>query len=122
MAQKILFAIALILLAAGCNTSHAQDQGTRKYTKADFINVEGNGLNEKIERAFKQFKTSKQGDSLWIAYHFPAREGSSYGPFTGMIYYDDGIRLERKDDPASAAVFLLADASGSQALVTRIKT
>ena len=123
MKQKLLFAIVVIALVTGCSASLAQDSKQAKsYTKADFINIDGGSLNDRIERAFKQFKGSNQGDSCWIAYHFPARAGSSYGPFTGMVYYDDGIRLERKDNAADAAVFLLADAGGSQAKVTRIKT
>ena len=120
MKRRILIAIVLVALVTGCSASLAQDSKQAKsYTKADFINIDGGSLNDRIERAVKQFKSSNQGDSCWIAYHFPAREGSSFGPFSGMIYYDDGIRLERKDSPADAAVFLLADAGGK---LTRIKT
>jgi HEAT repeats len=99
-----------------------QQQTKRTYTRADFINVDGGSLNERVERAFKQFKNSGQGETLWIAYHFPAREGVSFGPFTGMIYYDNGIRLERRDDPAQAAVFILTDATGSQPKFKSIRT
>jgi hypothetical protein len=89
-------------------------QAKRTYTKADFINIDGGSLNEKIESARTQFKSAGQGETFWIAYHFPARTGVAYGPFTGMIYYDNGIRLERRDDPAQAAVFILAGATGSK--------
>ena len=122
MNRQFFIALAAVALSLGCASSLAQDQTTRRSTRADFINVDGGNLSSRIDRAVNQFKSSKQGDSLWIAYHFPAREGASFGPFTGMIYYDDGIRLERKDDPANAAVFLLTDAAGSQARFTSVKT
>jgi hypothetical protein len=126
MKRKLLFTFAAISLLLGCATSFAQDQRsrevTRTYTQADFVKVEGGSLNDRIERAVKQFKAANQGDSVWLAYHFPARAGTSYGPFAGMIYYDDGIRLERKDDPVSAAIFLLADASGTQTKITKVRT
>jgi hypothetical protein len=118
--SRIVFAIAWSLFLLGF--AFGQQQAKRTYTKADFINVDGGGLNERVERAFKQFKSSSQGETLWIAYHFPAREGVSYGPFTGMIYYDNGIRLERRDDPAQAAVFILTEATGSQPKFKSIRT
>jgi hypothetical protein len=119
MLQRLLFVIGLLAIGA---TGFAQDQTKRNYTRADFINIDGGGLSERVERAFKQFKNSNRGDSVWIAYHFPAREGVSIGPFSGMIYYDDGIKLERREDPASAAIFLLTDATGSQPKFTSVKT
>lgn len=119
MSRKILFTISFALII--CNNAFAQQQTKRTYTKSDFINVDGGSLKERVERAFKQFKDSNQGDSVWIAYHFSPRGGVSYGPFSGMIYHDDGIRLERRDDPASAAVFLLTDATGSQPKFTKVK-
>lgn len=126
MTRKLLLASAAISLSLGCAASFAQDQRqrevTRTYTQADFIKIDGGSLSDRVERAVKQFKSSNQGDAVWLAYHFPARAGTSYGPFTGMIYYDDGIRLERKDDPASAAIFLLADASGAQPKITKVRT
>jgi hypothetical protein len=92
-------------------------------TRADFINVDGQNLKEKYDRAWKQFKASGQGDSVWIAYHFPARAGSSFSPFSGTFYYyDDGIRLERKENPAAAAIFLLTDTAGTAGKIKRIKT
>jgi hypothetical protein len=118
--SRIIFAIAWSLFLLGF--AFGQQQAKRTYTKADFINVDGGSLNERVERAFKQFKSSSQGETLWIAYHFPAREGVSYGPFTGMIYYDNGIRLERRDDPAQAALFILTDATGSQPKFKSIRT
>jgi hypothetical protein len=118
--SRIVFAIAWSIFLLGF--AFGQQQAKRTYTKADFINVDGGSLNERVERAFKQFKSSSQGETLWIAYHFPAREGVSYGPFTGMIYHDNGIRLERRDDPAQAAVFLLTDATGSQPKFKSIRT
>ncbi len=119
MLRRILFIFSLLIISVPV---FAQEQAKRTYTKADFINIDGGNPNDRVERAFKQFKNSNQGDSVWIAYHFPAREGASTGPFSGMIYYDDGIKLERRDDPATAAIFLLTDATGSQPKFTRVKT
>lgn len=122
MSRKALLTFSLLVLLVGLAAAFAQDKPKRTYTKSDFINVDGGNLNDRIERAFRQFKSSNQGETLWLAYRFPAREGSYIGPFAGSIYYDDGIRLERKDDPSQAAVFLLTDATGSAPKVTRIKT
>jgi hypothetical protein len=118
--SRVVFIIAWSLFLP--SFALGQQQTKRTYTRADFINVDGGSLNERVERAFKQFKNSGQGETLWIAYHFPAREGVSFGPFTGMIYYDNGIRLERRDDPAQAAVFILTDATGSQPTFKSIRT
>jgi hypothetical protein len=122
MSRNMNLVLLFVCLLFGFALTPAQDQTKRTYTKADFINIDGGNLNERVERAFKQFKSSNQGDSVWIAYHFPAREGSSIGPFSGMIYYDDGIKLERRDDPSSAAIFLLTDATGSQPKFIKVKT
>lgn len=122
MSRKVFLAVMAIAFLLSFAATYAQDKPKRTYTKADFVNVDGGNLTDRIERAFRQFKSSNQGDSVWIAYHFPAREGSYIGPFSGTIYYDDGIRLERKDDPSQAAVFLLTDASGSSPTVKRVKT
>jgi hypothetical protein len=122
MSFKSLTAFAITWSLFLLGFAFGQQQAKRTYTKADFINIDGGSLNERVERAFKQFKSSNQGETLWIAYHFPAREGVSYGPFTGMIYHDNGIRLERRDDPAQAAVFILTDATGSQPKFKSIRT
>jgi hypothetical protein len=112
---------ALITLSLAFAVTFAQDQ--RNYTRADFINVDGTSLNDKIDRAVKQFKATKQGDTVWLAYHFPAREDARVGMFSGTVYRDsDGIKLERGEDTTQIAVFLLTDASGSQPKFTRIKT
>lgn len=109
------------IVALICALTFAQDQ--RSYARADFINVEGSSLNDKIDRAVKQFKSSRQGDTVWLAYHFPARDNSHVGMFSGTIYRDsDGIKLERREDLTQIAVFLLTDASGSQPKFTRVKT
>ncbi len=116
--RKISTLIALTMALAG---AFAQDQ--RDYTRADFISVEGSNLNEKIERAVKQFKASKEGDTVWLAYHFPARKDARVAMMSGTVYRDsDGIRLERGEDTTQIAVFLLTDASGSQPKIIRIKT
>lgn len=120
--RKIYYLFAFIGLLILYGSVSAQERARRTFTRADFINVEGGSLSERVDRAFKQFKSSNQGDSVWIAYHFPARDGVSYGPFTGMVHYDDGIRLERRDDPSQAAVFLLTDATGSQPKFKSVKT
>ncbi len=118
---SILPAIGALLLAFA--STFAQDQQTKNYTKADFINVDGSSLNDKIDRAVKQFKSSRQGDTVWLAYHFPPREDAYVGMFSGVYYRDsDGIKLERKEDPSQVAVFLLTDATGSQPKFTKVKT
>ena len=116
------FLLALLGLFIASNSVPAQDQTVRTYTRADFINIDGGSLNDRIERAVKQFKGSNAGDTFWIAYHFPALDGVPFGPFAGSIYYDDGIKFEHRDDPSSAAVFLLTDATGSEAKFKSVKT
>jgi hypothetical protein len=118
---SILLTISVLLL--GYISSPAQDQQTRSYTRADFINVDGDSLNDKVDRAVKQFKATKQGDTVWLAYHFPPRENAYVGMFSGVYYRDsDGIKLERKEDPSQVAVFLLTDTTGSQPKFSRVKT
>src|SRR5215470_7883457 len=112
---------SIIALTFAVATAFAQDQ--RNYTKADFVNIDGSSLNDKIDRAVKQFKNTKQGDTVWLAYHFPPREDSHVGMFSGTVYRDsDGVKLERKEDTTQIAVILLTDASGSQPKFIRIKT
>ena len=95
----------------------------RIYSRADFINVDGGSLTEKIGRAVRQFKESKAGDSVWLIYQFPVNELISIGPFSGTVYHDgDGIRLVRQDNPQGAAVILLAQTTGTQPVFTRVKT
>lgn len=122
MSRKVFLPVTIMAFLLSFAVIFAQEKPRRVYTKADFINIDGGNLTDRIERAFRQFKSSNQGDSVWLAYHFPAREGSYIGPFAGTIYYDDGIRLERKDDPSQAAIFLLTDAGGSTPKITRVKT
>jgi len=119
--RKVPILLAIVALSLAFVTTFAQDQ--RNYTKADFINVDGSSLNDKIDRAVKQFKSARQGDTVWLAYHFPPREDARVGMFSGTIYRDsDGIKLERGEDTTQIAVFLLTDVSGSQPKFTRIKT
>lgn len=122
MSRKSILIFAVIAFLLSFAATFAQDRPKRTYTKAEFVNIDGGNLTDRIERAFRQFKSSNQGDSAWLAFHFPAREGSYIGPFAGTVYYDEGIKLERKDDPSQAAIFLLTDASGSSLKVTRVKT
>lgn len=125
MSRKVLLIVSVLAFLLSFAATYAQDKPKRTYTKAEFVNVDGGNLTDKIERAFRQYKSSKPGDlgdTVWIAYHFPAREGSYIGPFAGTVYYDDGIKLERKEDVTQAAVFLLTDASGSSPVVKRVKT
>lgn len=118
---SILLTIIGLICVLTFAPSFAQDQ--RSYTRADFINVEGSSLKDKIDRAIKQFKSSRQGDTVWLAYHFPPREKSNVGMFSGTVYRDsDGIKLERGEDITQIAVFLLTDAAGSQPKITRVKT
>jgi hypothetical protein len=119
--RKVTMFPAILALSMAFAVAFAQDK--RNYSKADFINVDGSSLNDKIDRAVKQFKTTKLGDTVWLAYHFPAREDARVGVFSGTVYRDsDGIKLERGEDTTQIAVFLLTDASGSQPKFTRIKT
>jgi len=119
--RKVSILPAVIALSLAFAVTFAQDP--RNYTKADFINVDGSSLNDRIDRAVKQFKSARQGDTVWLAYHFPAREDARVGMFSGTVYRDsDGIKLERGEDTTQIAVFLLTDASGSQPKFTRIKT
>jgi len=112
-----------LLVLCYISGAFAQDQTSRTYTREDFINVDGASLAEKLDRAEKQFKGAKQGDSYWVAYHFQAREGINVGPFSGYVYEDsDGIRLYHKENPDGVAVFFLMDATGSKTELTRIKT
>ncbi|HQR36252.1 MAG TPA: HEAT repeat domain-containing protein [Blastocatellia bacterium] len=122
MSRKSILLFAAIAFLLSVVATFAQDKPKRTYTKAEFVNIDGGNLTDRIERAFRQFKSSNQGDSVWLAFHFPAREGSYIGPFAGTVYYDDGIKLERKDDQSQAAVFLLTDASSSSPKVIRVKT
>lgn len=125
MSRKVLLIVTVLAFLLSFAATYAQDKPKRTYTKAEFINVDGGNLTDKIERAGRQYKSSKPsdlGDTVWIAFHFPAREGSYIGPFSGTVYYDDGIRLERKDDVSQAAVFLLADTGGSSPVIKRVKT
>jgi len=124
MLSKAILSVLLAALLSGLGSIVlAQDQTGRTYSREDFIKVEGGSLQEKLDRAIKQFKDSKQGDSLWIAYHFQARDGVSIGPFSGMIYRDeDGIRLTHRDNPDGAAVFFLMDVSGAKPVFARVKT
>jgi HEAT repeat protein len=119
--QAVLTSTLLVLAFAGF--ANGQSQATRVYTRADFINVDGANLNEKIERAAQMFKATRQGDSVWLAYHIPVHENARFGQNSGWIYYDgDGIRLEKRDDPAGAAIFLLTDTSGAKPVFLRAKT
>ena len=100
-----------------------QQSQTREYTRADFVNVEGANLNDKITRAVAQCKTAKPGDSCWLAWHFPVRESTRAGEFRGFYYRDDdGIKIERREDPKQTAVFLLTDVTGAQPVFKRVKT
>lgn len=107
-----------ILVLAFCmvpvwSPTAAQDQAVRRYTKADFVKVEGGSLSDRVDRAFRQFKSSGQGETVWLAWHFRARDGVSYSPFGSMNYFDNGIRLEKRDSPNASAIFLLVDATGT---------
>jgi hypothetical protein len=111
-----------LLLTLFVSLTVAQTATTRTYTRADFVNVEGGSLNDKLDRAVQQFKALRQGDSFWVAYHAPVRANANYGMQNWTYSDGDGIRLERRDDPAGAAVFLLADLSTGKTVYTRVKT
>ncbi|MBK9313841.1 MAG: HEAT repeat domain-containing protein [Acidobacteria bacterium] len=107
-----ILTVAICMVAVWVSTA-AQDQAVRRYTKADFVKVEGGSLGDRVDRAFRQSKSSGQGETVWLAWHFRARDGVSYSPFGSMNYFDNGIRLEKRDSPNAAAIFLLVDATGS---------
>lgn len=114
---------SIIILCLFCVTAFSQTTTRRSYSRADFVNIDGANLNEKIGRAVKQFKDSKVGETVWLAYHFPMNEQVSIGPFSGTIYRDDdGIHLERRDDPQGAAVLVLANTTGAQPVYSRVAT
>jgi len=115
--------MAGLLVLSYVSGAFGQNQTGRTFTREDFTNVDGASLSEKLSNAERQFKSAKQGDSYWIAYHFQARDGMNIGPFSGYTYEDsDGIRLYHKENPDGVAVFFLMDASGSKTELTRIKT
>ena len=122
--RVFIWAVILTIVTLSLTgVSFGQDSSTRTYTKDDFVNVDGSSLQEKLDRAEKQFRSSKQTDSYWVAYHFQARDGMNFGPFSGYVYEDgDGIRLYHKDNPEGIAVFFLMDALTSKTTLTRIKT
>ena len=123
IASVMMTGVAALLVLSMVGGAFGQAQTGRTYTREDFINVDGGSLSEKLDRAQQQFKSAKQGDSYWVAYHFQAREGINVGPFSGYVYEDsDGIRLYHKENPDGVAVFFLMDASGSKIELTRIKT
>ncbi len=109
--RAILFMAIVFCLTALWKSAPAQDQPARRITKADFIKVESGSLDDRIDRAFRQAKSA--GQTAWLAWHFRARQGVSYSPFGSMNYYDNGIRLEKRDSAEAAALFLLVDTSGA---------
>lgn len=129
MFHHLLLAAALTnaFVSAPESTQAQQEKVTKEYTRADFINVEGANLNDKITRAVAQFKATKQGDSVWLAWHFPVRANARAGEFPreGYSFYyrdDDGIKIVRRVDPKLTAVFLLTDTTGAQPVFKRVKT
>jgi len=112
MNYRIFRVLALAVFAALIYVAaQAQERPVRRYTRADFVKVEGGGrLEERIERALGQ----SRGTEVWVAWQIRARDGASYSPFGNFSYYNHGIRLERRDPP-QAAIFLLSDVSGSSA-------
>ncbi len=121
----------VLILSVLVISALAQTASQRSYSRADFVSIDGGSLSDRIERATRQFRDSKVGETVWLAYHFPVNEAMSLGPLSGpfsgqlsgTIYRDDdGIRLDRRDDPQGAAVVLLAETSGAQAIVIRVKT
>ena len=72
MFRHLLLAAALTNALFTAPASTAQNKpAVKEYTRADFISVEGANLNDKLTRAVAQFKATKQGESCWLAWHFP---------------------------------------------------
>ncbi len=124
MFRHLLLAAALSNALFTAPASKAQNKpAVKEYTRADFINVEGAMLNDKLTRAVAQCRAAKLSESCWLAWHFPVRENARAGEFHGFYYRDDdGIKLERREDPKQTAVFLLADITASQTNYKRVKT
>ena len=124
MFRQLLFAVVLAGAWFTAPVSNAQTKtAVKEYTRADFINVEGATLNDKLTRAGAQCRAAKLSESCWLAWHFPVRENTRAGEFHGFYYRDDdGIKLERREDPKQTAVFLLADITASQTNYKRVKT
>lgn len=119
--KSLINAVVVCLLVIGA--VFAQATSHRNYSRADFVNIEGGSLSDRIARATRQFRDSKAGDTVWLAYHFPANEEISIGPFSGTIYRDeDGIRLVRRDDPQGTSIVLLVETSSAQPVIRRIRT
>ena len=64
MSRKVILILAVIAFLLSFAATFAQDKPKRTYTKAEFVNVDGGNLTDRIERAFRQFKSSGQGDSV----------------------------------------------------------
>ncbi len=124
MFRHLLLAAALTNALFTAPASKAQNKpAVKEYTRADFINVEGANLNDKLARAVAQCRAAKLSESCWLAWHFPVRENARAGEFHGFYYRDDdGIKLERREDPKQTAVFLLADITASSTNFKRVKT
>ncbi len=124
MFHHLLLAAALTNALFTAPASKVQTKTVvKEYTRADFINVEGANLNDKLTRAVAQCRAAKLSESCWLAWHFPVRENARAGEWHGFYYRDDdGIKLERREDPKQTAVFLLADITGSQTNYKRVKT
>ena len=121
--RQSIVSICFATLFLAISTSIGMSQEPRVYTRAEFVNVDGGNLSNRVDRAVRQFKAANQGTSVWLAYHFPQVAGISVGFFSGTIYRDDdGIRLDRSDKPADAAVFLLAEVTGDQPTFKRVTT
>ena len=122
MFRHCLLAIALTSALLTAPASNAQNKlAVKEYTRADFINVEGATLNDKLTRAVTQCRAAKLSESCWLAWHFLVRDNARAGEFHGFYYRDDdGIKLERREDPKLTAVFLLADIAGAQTNFKRV--
>ena len=124
MFRHLLLAAALTNALFTASASKAQTKTVvKEYTRADFINVEGATLNDKLTRAVAQCRAAKLSEACWLAWHFPVRDNTRAGEFHGFYYRDDdGIKLERREDPKLTAVFLLADITASPTNFKRVKT
>ena len=124
MFRHSLLAWALTSALFSAPVSNAQTaKPVKEYTRADFIKVDGANLNDKITRAVAQCKVTKPSDGCWLAWHYPVRASLGGTDFHGFYYRDDdGIKLERREDPKQTAVFLLADIAGAQTNFKRVKT
>ena len=87
MKSAILLSLIIVLCAQTPSETRSINQASAQ--KQEFINVEGTGLNPKMDEAIKQARAGARAESFWTAYSFDVRSGVAvdygYGQFSGTI-------------------------------------